>query len=252
MNYFSGAIAFLLDPANYDGTNPKAGNNTIPSAMVDHLFYTLLALVIAAVIAIPIGYAIGHTGRFRSVAIAVSGGARALPTFGVITLFGLLLGIGLSAPIISFVILAIPSVLAGAYTGFEAVDRRTIDAARAVGMTEWQIVTQVEIPLGLPLLIGGLRAATLQIVATATLAAYVGAGGLGTFILLGLQTQDYTQMVAGSILVILLAIVLEIVFSIVQRLVVPAGVAAGLATNDRARATRPRSVVGSPLQEGNK
>lgn len=248
MNYFADTIHFLFDPANYAATGP----NPIPVRLEEHLWYTLLALVITAVIAIPIGFAIGHTGRGRAFAVAISGGARALPTLGVLSLLGLLLGIGLSAPIISFVILAIPSVLAGAYAGFESVDRKTIDAARAVGMTGWQIMTQVEIPLGLPLLIGGLRSAALQIVATATLASYIGAGGLGTYIFLGLGTQDYGQMLAGSILVVVLAIVLEVVFSIVQRLVVPAGVRAGRRSNDRATAPRARPAVGSPLQEGSK
>jgi osmoprotectant transport system permease protein len=248
VNLFGQTIQFLTDPVNWTA----ASGNPIPARVGEHLWYTALALVIAAVIAIPIGFAIGHTGRGRSIAIAVSGGARALPTLGVLTLLALLLGIGLKAPIISFVILAIPSILAGAYSGFEAVDRKTIDAAKAVGMTGWQIVWQVEVPLGLPLLIGGLRSAALQIVATATLASYVGLGGLGTYIFLGLPTQNYAEMLAGSFLVVLLAVLLEVVFSILQRLVVPAGVRAGRSTNSRSRAPRPRPVVGSPLQEGSK
>lgn len=248
MNLFVDAIQFIFTPANWG----EAALNPIGARLVEHLWYTLLALVISAVIAIPIGLAIGHTGRGRSAAVLISGGARALPTFGVITLLAVLLGIGLRAPLIAFVILAIPSILAGAYSGIEAVDRKTVDAARAMGMTEWQILTQVEVPLGLPLLIGGLRSATLQIVATATLANYVGAGGLGIFIFLGLGTQNYTDMLVGAILVVALAIVLEIVFSIIQRLVVPAGVRAGRTQNDRPGATRSRAVVGSPLQEGSK
>jgi len=247
VNLFGQAFQFIFAPANWASTSI----NPIGLRLAEHLWYTLLALVITVVIAVPIGFAIGHTGRGRSIAVSVSGGARALPTLGVLTLLALLLGIGLQAPIISFVILAIPSVLAGAYSGFEAVDRRTIDAARAVGMTEWQIMTQVELPLGLPLLIGGIRAAALQIVATATLAAYVGAGGLGTFIFLGLGDQDYVEIAAGSILVVALAILLEILFSILQRIVVPAGVRAGRTKNNRTGATRSRAAVGSPLQEGN-
>ncbi|RKR73873.1 ABC transporter permease [Frondihabitans australicus] len=248
MNFFSQAFAFLLAPSNWAST----AINPIGTRLVEHLWYTLIALVITAVIAIPIGFAIGHSGRGRGLAVALSGGARALPTLGVISLLALLIGLGLRAPIVALVILAIPSVLAGAYTGFDAVDRRTIDAARAVGMTEWQIVTQVEIPLGLPLLIGGLRAGALQIVATATLAAYVGEGGLGTFIFLGIGNNDFVTALAGSILIIVLAIVLEILFSLLQRLVVPAGVRAGRAKNDRPGATRTRAAVGSPLQEGSK
>ncbi|MBF4576348.1 ABC transporter permease [Frondihabitans sp. VKM Ac-2883] len=248
MNFFSSAFSFIVDPANWSEVAP----NPIGDRLAEHLWYTLVALVISAVIAIPIGLAIGHTGRGRSAAVLISGGARALPTFGVITLLAVLLGIGLRAPLISFVILAIPSILAGAYSGLEAVDRKTIDAARAMGMTEWQILRQVEVPLGLPLIIGGLRSATLQIVATATLANYVGAGGLGVFIFLGLGNNDFSTILVGAILVLVLAIVLEIVFSIIQRLVVPAGVRAGRTQNDRPGATRSRAVVGSPLQEGSK
>jgi osmoprotectant transport system permease protein len=248
MNFFTSALAYIFTPANWASTVA----NPIGDRLVEHLWYTLLALAISAVIALPLGLAIGHTGRGRAAAVLVSGGARALPTLGVITLLAVLLGIGLRAPLIAFVILAIPSILAGAYSGLESVDRKTIDAARAMGMTEWQVLSQVEVPLGLPLIIGGLRSATLQIVATATLANYVGAEGLGSFIFLGLGNNDYSTMLVGAILVVALAIVLEIVYSIIQRLVVPAGVRAGLNGNDRKRATRPRTAVGSPLQEGSK
>lgn len=244
MNFFIDAFAWLGDPAHW------AGVDGIPTRLGEHLWYSALSVVIASVIAIPVGYLIGHTGRGRALAVSISGGARALPSFGVITLIALSVGIGLTAPIISFVILAIPSVLAGAYSGFEAVDRTTVDAARAVGMTEGQIVTKVEVPLGLPLLIGGIRSAVLQVVATATLATFVGAGGLGSYIITGLRANDYPKMLAGSILVIALAVVLEIVFSIVQRLVVPAGVTAGRPTVTRVRANRLHAVTATPLQRG--
>ncbi|WP_348648445.1 ABC transporter permease [Cryobacterium breve] len=119
------------------------------------LLFTAVTLALASVIAIPIGFLIGHTGRGRGIAVATSGGLRAIPTLGLLTLVALWIGIGLGAPYVALTVLAIPPILAGAYTGFEAVNRATIDAARAVGMTELQIVRHVEIPLGLPLLIGG-------------------------------------------------------------------------------------------------
>lgn len=204
------AFAWVFDPTNY------GGYNGIPTRLWEHVWITLLAVLIAAVIAVPVGYAIGHTRRARGFSIAVSGGVRALPTLGVLSLFGLLLGIGLQAPLLALVILAIPSVLAGAYSGIESVDPGVVDAAKAQGMTGWQILWKVEIPLGLPLLIGGIRAAVLQVVATATLAAYVGAGGLGGYFFLGLKTQDYAEMLGASILVIALAIAFEIVFAVLQ------------------------------------
>lgn len=239
MNIFQLGLQWLFDPAHY------GGDNGIDTRSLQHLVISGVVLLIAAVIAIPLGYLIGHTGRGRAVAIGLSGGIRALPTLGLLIILGLAIGIGVEAPVIALVVLAIPSVLAGAYAGFEAVDRATIDAARAVGMTEWQIVAKVEIPLGLPLLIGGLRSASLQIIATATLADYVGAGGLGHFIFLGLQTQDYPQMFAGSVVVVVLAILSEIVFSIIQRLVVPIGVRTRRpAQSVRTRSSRSRAAVG--------
>jgi osmoprotectant transport system permease protein len=138
-----------------------------------------------------------------------------------VTLFGLLLGIGLGAPVLALVILAIPSLLAGAYSGCESVPRSVIDAARAQGMSEWQILWRVEVPLGAPLLVNGIRSATLQVVATAMLAAYIGSGGLGRYIFLGLAIKDYPQMLAGSLLVIALAILLEGIGLLVGRAVRP-------------------------------
>jgi osmoprotectant transport system permease protein len=238
VNIFIAGIRWVLDPAHYGGING------IDTRTVQHLVITLVSLATSAAIAIPLGYLVGHTGRGRALAVAVSGGVRALPTLGFLILIALGVGVGFEAPYVALVVLGIPSILAGAYSGFEAIDRRTIDAARAVGMTEWQIVGKVEIPLGLPLLMGGLRLAALQIVATATLADYVGAGGLGHFIFLGLQTSDYPQMLAGSLVVIVLAIISEILFSILQKLVVPAGVAGGRLNDVRVKSSRSRAALG--------
>lgn len=232
MNYFLDAVNWVLDPANYQGPG------SIPARILEHLLFTFVTLLMASAIAIPIGYAIGHTGRGLSVAVSVAGGLRALPTLGMVTLVGLSVGVGLTAPYVALTILAIPPLLAGAYTGFRAIDRGTIDAARAVGMSEWQIVRKVEVPLGLPLLIGGIRSAVLQVIATATLAAYVSDFGLGRYLFTGLKTRDYAQMLGGSLVVILLALALEGIFALIQRLVVPHGVTAGRATNTRSRALR--------------
>lgn len=211
MNYITEAIAWILDPAN------AGGSDGVWARSAEHLRYTLLAVAAACVIAIPLGYLVGHTRRGRGLVVVSSGAARALPTLGVVTLVGLVLGIGLVAPLVALVLLAVPSVLAGAYAGLEAIDPRTVDAARAMGMSEWQVLTRVEIPLGLPLLLGGIRSATLQVIATATLAAYVGAGGLGRFLFLGLKTQDYPQMLAAALLVVLIALILEGVFELAER-----------------------------------
>ncbi|WP_104132847.1 ABC transporter permease [Cryobacterium sp. M91] len=225
MNFFADAVAWLFDPTNY------VGSNAIGIRVLEHLGFTLLTLVFASVIAIPLGFFIGHTGRGRGLAVGTAGAFRSIPTLGLLTLVALSVGIGLTAPYAALTVLAIPPILAGAYTGFEAIDRATIDAARAVGMSEGQIVRKVELPLSVPLLMGGLRSATLQIVATATLAAYVADIGLGRFLFTGLKNLDYAQMLGGSILVILLALLLEGIFTVLQKLVVPRGVAAGRPTD---------------------
>lgn len=218
MNYLVEAFAWLADPARW----PGAGG--IGVRLLEHLGYSVVGVLVACLVGVPLGWWVGHTRRGRGLAVGLSGAARALPTLGLVTLLGLLLGIGLVGPMVAFVALALPSVLAGAYAGVESVDPIAVDAARAAGMTELQVLTQVEIPLGAALLVGGIRSAFLQVVATATLAAYVGAGGLGRFLFLGLKTQDYAQMLASSLLVVALALVCDITFSLLQRAATPVGV----------------------------
>ncbi|MFZ6993025.1 ABC transporter permease [Curtobacterium sp. RRHDQ66] len=242
MNLFAGAIAWIFDPAN------SVGANGIPVRLWEHVWITLLTIVIACAIAVPLGLVIGHTGRGKSLAVGFSGGVRALPTLGLLTILALWIGLGIEAPLISLVILAIPSILAGTYSGLEAIDRVTIDAARAQGMTTWQLLTKVEIPLGLPLIVGGIRAAVLQVIATATLAAYINAGGLGGYAFSGLANQDYEEVLGGSLLVIALAIVFEIVFAVLQRLAVPAGITAASAGDGRRDADRSESRASTPLE----
>lgn len=252
MNFFVDAIAFILDPANW------AGDRGIGVRLGQHLALSGASLALAALIAVPLGLAIGHTGRGRAAVIAVTGAARALPTFGVMILFvlvGISFGQGLSVgPVLAvLVILAIPPLLAGSYAGVESVDRVTVDAARAQGMTEWQIVTRVEIPLARSLLVGGLRSATLQVVATATIAAYVAQGGLGRYLIEGLQTRDYPRAVIGAILVAVLALLLDGVLAVVQRLVAPRGVSRGASGTTGTTARRPSRSVGAsrtPVTEG--
>jgi osmoprotectant transport system permease protein len=212
MSVVSDTIDWLTDGDHY------SGSDGITHRLVEHLGYTAETIAISAVIAIPIGLWIGHTGRFRSAAVAITGAFRALPTLGLLTAIVLFMGIGLTPTLITLVVLAVPPLLAGAYSGLESVDRQTIDAARAMGMTELQILRKVEIPLALPIIVGGARSAVLQVVATATVAAYVGLGGLGRFLIDGQAVSDYAQMAGGSVLVVLLAFVLDGVFAGLQGL----------------------------------
>ncbi len=213
MSVASEAWDWLTDDANWSG---PAG---IPVRTLEHLEYTALTLVIATAIAIPLGLYIGHTGRFRVVGVGLTGALRALPTLGVVTIVSLHTGIDLTAALVALVLIAIPPLLAGAYAGLESVDPATVDAARALGMTHWQVLWRVEVPLALPLLIGGFRSATLQVIATATIAAQVpGPGGLGRFILDGLDLDDYPRVMGGAVLVIALALVVDLTFAALQRL----------------------------------
>ncbi|MCS6711539.1 ABC transporter permease [Brachybacterium sp. EF45031] len=225
MTFLLQAIAWILDPTHWGGATG------IGRALLQHLWYTALGVGLAALLAVPAGLFVGHTRRGRGLAVALTSGARAVPTLGLVTVLALWFGIGLTAPILAFIVLAVPSLLAGAYSACESVDDRVIDAARAQGMTEMQILRSVELPLGMPLLITGLRSATLQVVATAMLAAYVGNGGLGGYIFRGLKTGDYPLMLAGSLLVVLLAIILDLALLTLQRLADP---------QRRARADRTR------------
>lgn len=212
MNLGAQAWQWLTDPAHWTGI---AG---IPNRLAEHVTVTFAALVVAAIIAIPAGLIIGHTRRGAAVVGAITGGVRAIPTLGLLTLLGLWLGIGIEAPFIALVVLAIPSLLVGAYSGVEAIDTHTPQAAQAIGMRPAQVLLTVELPLALPVIVGGLRAATLQLVATTTLAAYTADTGLGRYIFSGLKTRDYAEMLGGAVLVIVVAVILELILATCQRL----------------------------------
>jgi osmoprotectant transport system permease protein len=198
-----------------------SGPNAIPARVLEHLGYTALAVVIAAVIALPLGALIGHTRRGELAVVGVANGLRALPELGVLVLFVLLLGLGLLPPTLALVLLAIPPMLAGAYSGVAGADPGAVDAARGMGMRESQILLQVEVPSAVPLVLGGVRFATLQVIATATIAAYVGLGGLGRYILDGFSVRDYPQVLGGAVVVAVLSIVVELVLQGLGRLVTP-------------------------------
>ncbi|MHC1559388.1 ABC transporter permease [Actinomycetospora sp. C-140] len=198
-----------------------SGGTGIPTRVLEHLGYTLLAVVIAAVIALPLGALIGHTRRGGLAVVGVANGLRAVPEIGVLVLFVLLLGLGLLPPTLALVLLAVPPMLAGAYSGVAGADAGAVDAARGMGMREHQILLQVEVPAAVPLVLGGVRFATLQVVATATIAAYVGLGGLGRYIIDGFSVRDYPQVLGGALVVAVLSIVVELVLQGLGRLVTP-------------------------------
>jgi osmoprotectant transport system permease protein len=240
-------VDFLGNGANW------SGSDGIPHRVLEHLEYTFLALVFVCAIALPLGLYVGHTGR-GSVAIAGTANAlRALPDFGLLVYVVLLISGNLPATlayllpsIIVLVVLGIPAVLSGTYAGIRNVDPAARDAAKGMGMNGTQVLWRVEVPNALPLIISGIRSSMLQIVATATIAAYVSLGGLGRFILDGQAVRDYSQMAAGAVLVGGLAIVLDLLSAGIQRLVVSPGVTGRFPSV----ATRRESASISPAVEG--
>lgn len=213
-------LDYLLNAEHWAMANP----NGFPQRILEHLGYTGLALVIAFVIAFPIGLLIGHTGRGALLAINVGNAGRALPTLGVLMLALALVGIGLLPVVIALVVLAIPPILASTFAGIRAVPPQVVDAARGIGLTESQIALRTELPIAAPIVLGGLRNATLQVISTATIGAYVGLGGLGRFLFDGLALRDYPRVVAGSIVLALVAVAIDLLLAGGQRLLVSPGV----------------------------
>ena len=216
----NGPLSILLDGDHWSWSNPEG----FPQRILEHLGYTGLALLLALVIAFPIGLLIGHTGKGSFLAINAGNAGRALPTLGVLLLVVTLAGTGLVPVTVALVLLAIPPILTTTYAGVAAVPRATVDAARGIGMREGLIATGVELPIALPVVLGGIRNAALQVISTATIAAYVGMGGLGRYLFDGLALQDYPQIVGGSIVVALLAVAVDLLLAGVQRLLVSPGV----------------------------
>ena len=208
----------LLEAADWlkDGQN-WLGPSGILVRTGQHLFFVAAVVLISSLIALPIGLYIGHTGRWKNLVLTATGAARAVPTLGLLTLIGLWLGIGWQAPLIALVALAMPPILAGAYSGVIS-SQGSSDAARAIGLTEGQILTQLEIPAGATLILAGVRSAVLQVIATATLAAYTANLGLGRFLYTGLKTRDYGQMIGGAIVVVALALVTDAILAGLIRL----------------------------------
>lgn len=215
MNTFLDAFAWIFDPAQHTGTN------SLWLRIGEHLAYTFVAVLLAAIIAIPLGVYIGHTGKWKTTITALSGGIRALPTLGLLILVALAVGIGFKAPLVTFVVLAFPSILTATYAGIHSVNPVTVDAARGLGMGTFQIIRRVEMSLALPIIFTGIRSAILQVVATATLAAYVSGGALGVYIFSGLATRNFTEMLGASLVVTFLAFALEISLSLIQRVLNP-------------------------------
>jgi len=214
---------WLTDPAHWTGPNG------IPQRVLEHLIYSGISLVIAALIAIPLGVIVGHSGRAKWT-VSLANSLRAVPSLGLLFAVALWLGPKIASSlayvipsVIVLVLLAVPPILSGTYAGIQGVDPAARDAARGMGMRGGEVLRKVELPCALPLLLSGVRSATLQVIATATIAASISLGGLGRYLIDGLSVSDYAQMASGAILVAALALVMDGILSIVQRTAVSPG-----------------------------
>jgi osmoprotectant transport system permease protein len=219
VNVVNEVIAWLTDPAQWSG--PEG----IPVRTLQHLWYSLLATAIAAAIALPIGVLIGHTGRGAVFVVNLTNLGRAIPTLGIIILVFTLAGFGIVPVLVALTALAVPPIVTNSYIGVRSVDREVREAAEGMGMRGRQVLWKVELPVAMPLIMAGIRTSTVQVVATATLAAFVGLGGLGRYLIDGLSQRDLPQVVGGAILVAVLSLLTELALGRVQTLVVSRGLA---------------------------
>lgn len=217
MSLMTGVISFFSQPMNWQGPG------SIPAHITEHITYVLISTLIGAAIALPVGIGLGHSGRGGLMAINISNIGRAIPSFGVIILVFLLAGYGMIPVIVALVALAIPPMVTNSYVGMREVDPAVRQAAVALGMTGWQRLWQVELPIAMPLIMAGVRTSAVQVMSTATLAAYVGLGGLGRYLIDGLAVRDLSQVLVGAILVAVLAVVTELLFAGLQKLITARG-----------------------------
>ena len=217
MNFANQVLQWFLNSAHWQG---DAG---IPHRTFEHLAMSGASVLTAALIALPVGIAIGHYGRGGILAINISNVGRAVPSFAVLVIAVELFGIGALPAYIALVALAIPPMVTNSYIGMREVDADVREAARGMGMRERAVLLRVELPIALPLIMAGIRTSAVNVVATATLAALVAWGGLGRFIVDGFGLQDYPMMFAGAIMVAVLSLIVEFSLAGVQRLSTPAG-----------------------------
>jgi osmoprotectant transport system permease protein len=226
MDIFTATVQWLADPMHWQGANG------IPARLIEHVALSAVSLVLSGCVAMPLGLWIGHTGRFSWLVVSSANAWRALPSFALIgllvpftTVIDPNLGFTLYPTLIAMIVLAGPPVLVNAYQGVAGVDRDLVEAARAMGMRERQVLFGLEIPIALPVLATGVRSAAVQVIATATLGATFGFGGLGRFIVLGDANQDNGELFGGVVLVAALALITQALFTLLERRLVSPGLA---------------------------
>lgn len=217
MTFLASVVAWFADPVHWQGADG------IPTRVFEHLELTALSVAAAAALAVPLGLYLGHTDRAAFFAINLANLGRALPSLAMLAFalpvsFALGLGLGFWPTFMAMVPLAIPPILTNSYIAIRTSDRDTVEAARGMGMRELQVLRIVEIPEGLPIVLAGLRTASVNVIATATLGALVAGGGLGRYIVDGIALQDFERLFAGALLVALLAVGTEVAFGVLERM----------------------------------
>jgi osmoprotectant transport system permease protein len=231
MGFLGDVFNFLTDGAHWHG------QEGIPTLTLQHLQLTVVSVLVAGLVALPIGLVLGHVRTGGAIAVNIANVGRALPSLALLILAVQWVGIGAPTGVltpvqsvpafIAMFALAVPPMLANAYVGVAGVDDEIRESARGMGMNGRQTLVKVELPIALPLVMAGIRTAAVAVVATATLAAYVSSGGLGRYIVDGFAVQDNAKVFAGGLLVALLAIALELALALVQRFLVSPGLRAG-------------------------
>lgn len=212
---FGDAVRFLNDPLSWTGRGGILG------LLGDHLWMTLVAVALGAAVALPLGLWLGHSGSRGTVVVAVANLTRAVPTLALLMILTAAIGLGQAPTILAVAIFAVPPILSNTYTGLREVDPAARDAGRGMGMSGSRLLLQVELPLALPLIGAGIRTAVVQVVATISLAALVGGGGLGLVISNGIFTQRFGQALAGALLVVVLCLGIEALLALGQRALTP-------------------------------
>lgn len=216
MNAVTATIEWLTDGDNWSGVEG------IPHRIVEHLVISGESMGIAVLIAVPVALVLGHLRRGGLLAIGVSNAWRAVPSFALLVLCSQLFGFSSRWPIlVAMVALALPPIMTNAYVGVTSVDGSAVEAARGMGLSGRQVLGRVEIPLAMPMIMGGIRTATMQVVATVTLVATIGQGTLGRFVIDGIAQSDPGKLTGGSLLVAALALLIELVLAAIQRLLTP-------------------------------
>ncbi len=219
---FGGAIDFIFSPRIGPGGVEVGGISDVLTLLWTHVWISVVALAASITVALPLGVWLGHRGSGEGLAVAIGNAGRAIPELGLIAIVAAFIGVGVFNLTIALLVLGIPPILTNAFVGVRQVDRDAVEAARGIGMTEFEVVRKVEMPLAVPTIMAGVRTAAVNIIATATIAPLVGVVTLGDYIING-ANYGPEGVLAGAILVALLAVTFELLLAGVQRLLTPKG-----------------------------